>query len=223
MARVAIIGAHGKVGQQLMRGLYDAGHDFVGVVRGEEASEDVYRLGGEGVTVDLEATDAGTLAAALEDCDAVVFTAGAGPNSGVARKRTVDYGASVLSVTAAKSAGIRRFIQISAAGVDNPRTADAVASAEWAAYVAAKRDADAELRSSGLDWTILRPTTLTIDEGTGLVELGEQVDRAAGSIPRADVAATVVALLENPGTIGKQWELTGGSTPITEALARLVA
>ncbi|GAA4195333.1 NAD(P)H-binding protein [Gryllotalpicola kribbensis] len=222
MARVAIIGAHGKIGQELMRELYDAGHDFVGIARGEEHAEDIFRLGGEGVTLDLEATDAATLAAALEGCDAVVFTAGAGPNSGVERKRTVDYGASVLSAEAAQAAGIRRFIQISAAGVDDPSTKTVVPDPQWAAYVDAKRDADARLRESGLDWTILRPTALTTADGTGRIELAEHVDRANGSIPRADVAATVLAVLENPGTIGEQWELTGGSTPIDEAVSRLV-
>ncbi|GAA4156699.1 NAD(P)H-binding protein [Gryllotalpicola daejeonensis] len=221
MARVAIIGAHGKVGQELMRELYDAGHDFVGIARGEEHAEDVFRLGGEGVRLDLEATDAATLAQAIEGCDAVVFTAGAGGGSGVERKRTVDYGASVLSVQAAQAAGIRRFIQISAAGVDDPTTETVVPDEQWVAYVRAKRDADAELRSSGLDWTILRPTTLTTGEGTGLIELAESVDRANGSIARADVAATIVAVLDNAGTAGKQWELTGGSTPIAEAVARL--
>jgi uncharacterized protein YbjT (DUF2867 family) len=222
MARVAIIGAHGKVGMELMRELYDNGDDFVGVARGEEHAEDIFRLGGEGVRLDLEATDAATLAGALEGCDAVVFTAGAGGGSGVARKRTVDYGASVLSVQAAQAAGIRRFVQISAAGVDDPTTMTVVPDPQWAAYVEAKRDADAELRASGLDWTILRPTTLTTGDGTGLVELAEHVDRANGSVPRADVAATVIAVLANPGSVGKQWELTGGSTPVAEAVSRLV-
>jgi uncharacterized protein YbjT (DUF2867 family) len=218
MARVAIIGAHGKVGQQLMRALYDNGDDFVGVARGEEHAEDIFRLGGEGVMLDLEKTDAGTLGAAIEGCDAVVFTAGAGPDSGVERKRTVDYGAAVLSIEAAKAAGIRRFVQVSAAGVDAP--ADESRGEQWVAYVAAKRDADQALRESGLDWTILRPTALTNDEGTGRVEIGTSVQH--GSIPRADVAATIVGVLENTGTVGEQWEVTGGTTPVAEAIARLV-
>ncbi|MFC4242819.1 SDR family oxidoreductase [Gryllotalpicola reticulitermitis] len=219
MARVAIIGAHGKIGQQLMRELYDNGDDFVGVARGEEHAEDIFRLGGEGVMLDLERTDATTLADAIRGCDAMVFTAGAGPDSGVERKRTVDYGASVLSIEAAKAAGIRRFVQVSAAGVDTP--ADAGRGEQWVAYVEAKRDADAALRESGLDWTILRPTALTNDEGTGRVEIAPAVEH--GSIPRADVAAAVVAVLENEGTIGEQWELTGGSTPVSEAIASLIA
>jgi len=219
MARIAIIGAHGKVGQQLMRELYDNGDDFVGIARGEEAADDIFRLGGEGVTLDLEQADAPALASALAGCDAVVFTAGAGPDSGVARKRTVDYGAAVLAIEAARSAGVRRFVMISAAGVDDPATETASPGEQWAAYVQAKRDADAALRDSGLDWTILRPVALTNDEGTGRVEIAE---RTSGRIARADVAAAVVAVLENPGTVGKQWEIAGGSTPVAEAVAQLV-
>lgn len=222
MARVAIIGAHGKIGQQLMRELYDHGDEFVGIARGEEHAEDIFRLGGEGVMLDLEHTDAATLADAIRGCDAVVFTAGAGPNSGVERKRTVDYGASVLTAEAARAAGIRRFVQISAAGVDAPETADPARGEQWVAYVEAKRDADAALRESGLDWTILRPTRLTNDEGTGLIELADTVDRTDASIPRADVAATIVGVLDNEGTIGEQWEVTSGDTPVADAIARLV-
>jgi uncharacterized protein YbjT (DUF2867 family) len=222
MATVAIIGAHGKVGQQLMRELYDNGDDFIGVVRGEEHADDVFRLGGEGVLLDLEAIDAPVLADAIRGADAVVFTAGAGAGSGVARKRTVDYGGSILSIEAARAAGIRRFVQISAAGVDDPATATVVPDPQWAAYVEAKRDADAALRDSGLDWTILRPTHLTMDEGTGLIELAEHVDRETGSISRADVAATVIAVLENSASIGRQWELTGGNIPIADAVGGMV-
>ena len=53
----------------------------------------------------------------------------------------------------------------------------------WAAYVEAKRDADAALRASGLDWTIIRPGRLTDDEPTGRVELGERVARARCPAP----------------------------------------
>ena len=91
----------------------------------------------------------------------------------------------------------------------------------WKAYVDAKRDADADLRGSGLDWTILRPGGLTTDEGTGRIELGESVPRV--SIAREDVARLIAAVLAEPGSIGKQWEVIGGDTPITEAVRALSA
>jgi len=218
MTRVAIIGAHGKVAQQLMRVLYDRGDDFVGVVRNDEHADDVYRLGGEGALVDLESAEANTLAAAIAGCDAVVFAAGAGPGSGAERKRTVDFAGSTKSQEAAAQAGIRRFVQISAWGVDAPvDDTDPV----WKAYVEAKRDADAALRASTLDWTILRPGGLTTEEGTGSVTLGDTVPR--GTIAREDVARLIAAALDEPQTIGRQWEVVGGDTPIEEAVRALVA
>lgn len=200
-----------------MRVLYDDGHDFVGLVRADEHAEDVYRLGGEGIVLDIERADAAAIARAIAGCDAVVFTAGAGAGSGVERKRTVDYAGSVKSANAAARAGIRRFVQVSAWGVDTPVAADA--EPQWRAYVEAKRDADAELRSSGLEWTILRPGRLTFDEGTGTVLLGESVPR--GEIPREDVARVIVACLADPGSIGRTWEVVSGDTPIAEAVRGL--
>ncbi len=130
------------------------------------------------------------------------------------RKRTVDLEGSTKSAAAAREAGIARFLQVSAIGVDDPQPDDI--EPVWAAYVTAKRDADAALRESGLDWTILRPGGLTDDEPTGRVELAPKVARS--SVPRADVAAVLVACLDDDRTIGSQWELVGGETPITEAI-----
>jgi uncharacterized protein YbjT (DUF2867 family) len=201
-----------------MRVLYDLGDDFVGVVRSDEHAEDVYRLGGEGVLLDIEASGAEELAAAIEGCEAVVFSAGAGAGSGIERKRTVDYGGSVKAQEAAQRAGIRRFVQVSAWGVDAPvDDADPV----WRAYVEAKRDADAVLRDSGLEWTILRPGGLTTEEGTGRVTLADSVPR--GSIAREDVARLIALCLHEPATIGRQWEVVAGDTPLEEAVRSLVA
>ena len=219
MSRIAIVGAHGKVAQQLMRVLYDRGDDFVGLVRADEHAEDVYRLGGEGVLLDIEGADVDAIAEAFAGCDAVVFTAGAGAGSGIERKRTVDYEGSVKSAEAAAKAGIRRFVQVSAWGVDSPVAEDA--EPVWRAYVKAKRDAYARLRESGLDWTILRPGGLTFDEGTGRVQLGESVPR--GSISREDVALLIAVCLGEDATIGRTWEAIAGDTPIEEAVRSLTA
>jgi uncharacterized protein YbjT (DUF2867 family) len=214
MVRVVIVGAHGRVAQQLMRLLYDGGDEIVGIVRNEEHADDVYRLGGEGVLLDIETATEDELAAAFEGADVVVFSAGAGVGSGVERKRTVDYAGSVKAAVAAERAGIRRFIQVSAHGVDSPVAPDA--DEVWAAYVTAKRDADAALRESSLAWTILRPGSLTSEGGTGRVTLGPDVAR--GSISREDVAATIVAAIAEPRSAGHTWELVAGDVPITQAV-----
>ena len=86
----------------------------------------------------------------------------------------------------------------------------------WRAYVEAKRDADAALRASDLAWTIIRPGRLTDDPATGLVSLGPDVAR--GDVTRADVAAVLAAVLDEPGTVGKQWNLVNGDMPVAEAV-----
>jgi len=213
-----VVGAHGQVGQRILREIYDRGNEGVGIIRNPEHGEDIVRLGAEPAIVDIESATADELAEAFRGCDAVVFSAGAGPNSGVERKQTVDLGGSVLSAEAAQKAGVRRFVQISAIGVDADLPDDT--DEQWRAYVEAKRDADTSLRATDLDWTILRPGGLTSDEGTGRIQFAEKVERA--EISRDDVAATVVAVLDEPGTIGRTFELVGGDTDIVDAVASAV-
>lgn len=214
MNSVAILGAHGKIGQLVVQNLVAQGRRAVAIVRKEEQVAALRGLGAEPILLDVEQATAEQLATALEGVDAVVFTAGAGAGSGAERKRTVDYGGAVKLIAAAKLAGVSRYVMVSAVGADDPLPADV--DAVWRAYVEAKRDADRELRMSGLQWTILRPGPLTDDPGTGRVTLAERTGR--GEIPRADVAALVVAALNEPATIGKQWEARGGDTVIAAAI-----
>lgn len=214
MSRIAIVGGHGNIARLLTSQLVDAGHTPVSLVRNPDHVAELEGLGAETVLLDIEASDEDAFAAAFTGADAVVFAAGGGADGNIERKRTVDLGGSVKSIAGAQKAGVRRFVQISAIGVDEPLPDDAEDT--WIAYVDAKRDADVALRSSGLDWTIVRPGGLTDDAPTGRVTLGEKVDR--GQIPRGDVAALIVAALEDDSTIGQQWEAVTGDTPIAEAV-----
>ena len=212
--RVAIVGGHGQVAQQLHPVLVAAGHVPVALVRKESYRSDLESLGAEVGLLDIENQDASAFADAFAGCDAVVFAAGGGPDGNIERKRTVDLEGSLKSIEGARQAGIRRFVQVSAIGVDRPLPDDT--GDVWRAYVEAKRDADAALRESDLDWTILRPGRLTNDPGTGLVALGDDVSRS--EIPRADVAAVIGAVLDEDASIGHQWNLVGGDTPVADAV-----
>ncbi|BDI23273.1 SDR family oxidoreductase [Herbiconiux sp. L3-i23] len=218
MTRIAVIGAHGQVGQRLLNQIYNRGDEGVGIIRNRDHGEDLVRLGAEAVLLDIENSDVEALASVLRGVDVVVFSAGAGPNSGPARKRTVDYNGSVKTAWAADLAGVERMIQVSAMGVDEPLADDTEEG--WRAYVEAKRDADANLRDTDLDWTIIRPGGLTTDEGTGLVTLGDSVGR--GEIPRDDVAALILAAIDDDRTIGRTFEAISGDTPIVDAIDALV-
>lgn len=214
MTKVAIVGAHGQIGKLIIKHLRAQGLEAIGIVRKPEQLSQMEALGADPVLVDIENASAQELANRLKGADAVVFAAGAGGGSTAERKHTVDYAGSVLLAQAAQLAGIRRYVQISAIGVDDPLKPDT--DPVWKAYVEAKRDADIELRKSGLDWTIIRPGPLTDDAATGLVTLNEHAGR--GEVTREDVALVVVAVLQTPSSTGKQWELRGGDTPVRDAV-----
>lgn len=217
MSSVVIVGGHGKVALRLAEALSGRGHSVRSLIRKQEQGADVEDSGAQPYLLDIEGSDAGDFADAFGDADAVVFSAGGGGDGNVERKRTVDLEGSLKSIEAAKQRGIRRFVQVSAMGVDEPVQDDAAPA--WRAYVEAKRDADVALRASGLDWTIVRPGALTDGPATGAVRIGERVPR--GEISRTDVAAVITAVLEDDSTIGAQFELVSGDRSIPDAIASL--
>jgi nucleoside-diphosphate-sugar epimerase len=215
--RVLIAGAHGKTARRLVRMLVADGHEVRGLVRKEEQTGDVEADGAEPVVVDLEAEEVeGGVGGAVAGCDAIVFAAGAGPGSGAARKETMDYGGAAKLVEAAEDRGVRRYLMLSAMGAGDPEGG----SEAMRPYLRAKARADERLRSSGLDYSIIRPGSLTEDGGSGNIEAAERLERR-GEIPREDVARTFVAALENANTYHKTFDILSGETPIPEALARL--
>lgn len=213
--RVVIAGGHGKVALLLERLLAARGDGVVGLVRNPAHAGDVRATGAAPVVCDLESAGVDEVAVHLDQADAAVFAAGAGPGSGAARKDTVDRAASVLFADAAERAGVRRFLQVSSMGAG--RTPDPGRGEVWAAYIAAKTAAEEDLKARDLDWTVLRPGGLTDEPGTGRVLLAESVP--SGRVPRADVATVLAALLGAPATARRTLELVGGDTPIAAAVA----
>jgi uncharacterized protein YbjT (DUF2867 family) len=215
--RVVIAGGNGQIARILERLLVERGDEALGLIRNPEQADALRALGAEAVVADLEEVDAAALADHLQGADAVVFAAGAGPGSGIPRKTTVDRDAAILLADAAEAAGVRRYLMVSAMGAD-VRTAEEVAEPVFAAYLRAKAEADAEVSARGaLDVTILRPGRLTDEAGTGRVALAPSTGR--GSVPREDVAAVLVGLLDAPGTAGRTLELVSGETPVVDAVA----
>jgi uncharacterized protein YbjT (DUF2867 family) len=211
MSTVAIAGGHGKIALILGRLLAERGDTARGLIRNPDQADDLRAVGIEPVIADLE--NESDIASAIRGADAVVFAAGAGPGSGDARKRTVDFGGAVKLVEAAKAEGVSRYLIVSSMGADK---APEDGSEGFGAYLQAKFEADEAVRASGLDYTVVRPGGLTDDPGTGLVTIAEHTGR--GKIPRADVAAVFVACLDTPSTIGQSFDLISGTTPIPDAL-----
>jgi uncharacterized protein YbjT (DUF2867 family) len=213
--RIVIAGGHGKIALRLARLLSAQGHDVVSVVRNPDHVPDVEDTGATAVVADLERETAAGLAEHLTGADAVVFAAGAGPGSGVARKDTVDRGGAVLLADAAQAAGVRRYLLVSSVGAGSPPPPGT--DETFAAYLHAKTAAEEDLRARDLDWTILRPGGLTDDAGTGRVLLAADVPH--GQVTRDDVAQVLAELLAEPRTAGLVLEVVGGDRPVRDAVA----
>jgi uncharacterized protein YbjT (DUF2867 family) len=207
---VVIVGGHGKIGLRLEKILAERGDSPRGIVRKTEQAADLEQIGAEPIVLDIENVE---IDDAVAGADAVVFAAGAGPGSGPARKRTVDYGGAVKLMEAAISHDIRRYVIVSAIGANHPeRWTD-----QMRPYYEAKAEADKVVSESGLDYTIVRPGGLTEEPGTGRVRIAEQLE-TGGSVSRDDVATVIAEVLVADNTIGKAFDLLGGETPIPEAV-----
>jgi nucleoside-diphosphate-sugar epimerase len=211
---VLVAGGHGKIARHLLRLLAEQGHHARGLIRNPDHAADLERIGAVPVLCDLEHDDPRPH---LGAADAIVFAAGAGPGSGPERKHTVDRDGVTRTVAGAERAGVGRLVVISAMGTDDPPPDDDV----FSVYLRAKAEADRIALATDLLVTVVRPGGLTDDEGTGHITIGRHVD--AGQIPRADVAAVVAHVLDEPGSIGHIVEIVGGPTPIPEAVAEIAS
>jgi uncharacterized protein YbjT (DUF2867 family) len=212
MSRVLIIGGHGKIALRLAPLLVERGDVVTSVIRNPEHQDEVAATGAVPLVADVEHLDTDGLAAVLDGQDAVVWSAGAGGGN-PQRTYAVDRDAAVRSMDAAKAAGVSRYVMVSylGAGPDHGVPEDN----SFFAYAEAKAAADEHLRASTLDYTILQPGPLTMDEPTGLIEV---VNPGDGRVSRADVAAVAAAVLADDSTVGQTIPFGNGGTPIAEAV-----
>ena len=211
MSRIVVIGGHGKVALHLARTLTERGDEVTSVFRNPDHAEDVAAAGARPVVADIETLDTDALAELLAGQDAVVFSAGAGGGN-PARTYAVDRDAAIRVIDAAQQAGTRRFVMVSyfGAGPDHGVAEDN----PFFHYAEAKGAADAHLRASDLDWTVLGPGRLTLEPATGRIAVG-----TAGAVSREDVALVAAAVLNDDATINRTIEFNNGDLPIAEALA----
>ena len=215
--KVAIVGGHGQIALRLTELLHAHQHEVIGLVRNPDHAGDVRAHGGEPWVVDLEKSHAGEVAMGFAGADAIVFAAGAGPGSGAERKITMDRDGAVLTADAARLAGIKRLILVSAIDADR---FDGESDDVFQIYLKAKAEADDEVKARAeLQYTIVRPGTLTNEPGTGQVEVGAHLESAP--VSRDDVALVLRQVLEDKAAVRMQFDLVGGSTPVEEAVASL--
>lgn len=212
MSRILIIGGHGKIALLLAPLLVERGDEVDAVIRNPDHASEVSAAGATPVVADVESLDAAGLADVIAGHDAVVWSAGAGGGS-PERTYAVDRDAAIRSMDAAAQVGVRRYVMVSyfGAGLDHGVPADN----SFFAYAEAKAAADEHLRRTDLDWTILAPSTLTLDDPSGRIDV--EAD-GSESVSRADVAAVIAAVLGAESTTGRTISFNSGDVPIAEAI-----
>ncbi len=213
---VSIVGGHGQIALALTRLLTVDGTSVRSLIRNPDQGDDIRAVGGEPIVVDFESAGDAEIDAAVEGSDVVVFAAGAGPGSSAERKETVDYGAAVRLIEAARRNGNPRYVMISAIRADPDYPGEEV----YAVYQRAKGRADRELTASGLDHLILRPVRLTDEPATGQISLVRDTERLESEyVPRADVAAVLAEAITHHPEASGIWILSSGQKPVTQAFA----
>lgn len=213
MSRVLLIGGHGKIALLLEPLLVDRGDTVTAVIRNPDHDAEVAATGAAPLVADVQSFDVDQLTNLVSGNDAVVWAAGAGGGD-PERTRAVDRDAAMRSIDAAVAAGVRRYVMVSyfGAGPDHGVPEDN----DFFAYAEAKAAADTHLRESGLDYTIVAPSSLTLDEPTGRIDVRAE---ESGSVARADVAAVIAAVLADDRTIGRTISFNTGDQPIADAVA----
>lgn len=215
MSKVIIIGAHGKVALLTVPRLVAAGHEVTGVIRKAEQADDVRRTGAEAVVADVENLSTDEIAETLTGHDVVVWSAGAGGGS-PERTYAVDRDAAIRTIDAAEQANASQFVMVSYFGAGPDHGVDP--SSGFFAYAESKTEADAHLAASSLGWTVLRPSSLTEEAGTGGIETGAGV--TGGQVARTTVADVITAVIGAPdGAKGLTLEFNDGEQPIGGVIA----
>ena len=212
MAKIILFGGHGRVALLAEPLLVDRGDSVTAIIRNPDHADDVAKTGATPLIADVEQLDTNELADLIAGHDAVVWSAGAGGGN-PARTFAVDQDAAIRSMQAARQAGVKRYVMVSyfdastAHGVDenNP----------FFAYAEAKAAADAHLRQSGLNWTILGPSALTFELATGRIDATATTSQ---QVSRANVAKVIAATLADESTTHRTINFNDGDVPVAEAI-----
>ncbi len=210
--KVLVIGANGQIGKMVTKQLHGSNeHTVRAMVRSEEQADALSKQGIEAVVANLE-DRVEEIGQAMDGCDAVVFTAGSGGKTGADKTLLIDLDGAVKSIEAAEQRNIERFIMVSAFQANNRENWNE----NLRPYYVAKHYADRILEDSSLHYTIIRPGGLLNEPGTGKVQVGAKLERF--TIPREDVASTIVAALTEPTTYKRSFDLVSGEKSIEELI-----
>lgn len=204
--KLALIGATGRTGRLVLGEAARRGHQVSVLVR------DPTRLDGAGPAparvVAGDGTDVDAVADVLAGQDAIVVMV-----SSRGTQQPVTRGVARAVVAAAAAKGVARAVFTSTYGMvaTRPLLVAPVLRRVFAAAFSEQALADEVVRSSALDWTILRATRLTDRPETGLVQMtAEPLRSGPFSLPRADLADSLLAVVTENQGIRTIFNITGG-------------
>lgn len=211
MENILVAGANGTTGKIIISLLQES-KEFnpVAMVRKEEQVEYFKTKDIETVLGDLE-DDLSDLFNRTLKIDKVIFAAGSGGKNVIG----VDQEGAMKLVDVSKNSDVKKFVMLSSMGADNPESVT-----ELKEYLIAKGKADDYLKISGLNYTIVRPGTLTNNSKTESIELEIKLNKR-GEISRADVAKTLVESLKDELVKNVTFEIIEGEISIQNALQKV--
>lgn len=222
---IVVTGASGYLGSHITRLLVKAGKPTRALVHNRQRAELEGRLNG----LDIEwsegdVTKPETLVDAFRGARAIVHTVAIAIEKGGRNYESINYQGTVNVVEAAKAAGVQRLINISQLGADSKLPYR---------FLASKGKAQEYVVGSGLDWTAFRPSVIWGPEDefantfARLVPITPIIFPIVGDensrfqpVWVEDVAACVLAALEDPQTHEKEYELGGPEVLTLEEIER---
>lgn len=202
---VLVAGANGTTGRIIIDLLKESNnYNPIAMVRKKEQKEDFEKNNVSAILADLEED----LSHTTKNVQKVIFAAGSKGKNVIG----VDQEGAKKLTDAAKNSGVSKFVMLSSMGADNPSVSDDLQD-----YLEAKQNADEHLKSSGVDYSIVRPGSLNNKKGSGKIKLNKKFDEM-GEISRADVAKTLVEVLDDKVRHNEVFEILSGNTEIENAV-----
>jgi uncharacterized protein YbjT (DUF2867 family) len=219
---ILIVTANSRLGGAVARLLRESGRPVRGLVRSPDKGQALAPLGVEIVIGDLRQPE--SLRRACQGATAVVAAAHAFLGGWGNRSSAVDWKGHCSLIDAAREAGVDCFIYTSALGADQGHPVP---------FLRYKAAVEEYLRSSGLDYTIIRPSSFMETHahqliGQPLLDKGKANVLGEGNSPRnfvavSDVARLVVMALDNPAARGQTIEIGGPGNYSNNQVAEMYA
>jgi len=199
---IAVFGATGKTGLEIVKQALEGGHNITAFVR------DPARLAIKDKNLNVVAGDVfdtDSVTQAIKGQDAVICALGAGSDL---KKTTVRASGTSSIIKGMQQNNVKRLVVITAMGVGESWDTLSMFNKFFFATLLKSSRVDHEaqeaaVKESGLDWTIIRPSGLVDTPRTGVYDFGENIPAKTSKIARADVANLIIKVLEQNSSIGK--------------------